>query len=52
MTKLHKLIMPVTIRMTWLENDTLKKSASKSNLTMSDYIRQFVPELNPRKGNK
>ena len=38
-------IRPVTVRLTWKEKEALLQSAQNSNLNMSDYIRQYVPEL-------
>ncbi len=46
---LHNLVIRLTIRMTWQESQALKRSAIESNLNMSDYIRQFVPELEQNK---
>ncbi len=38
-------IRPVTVRLTWKEKEALIKSARDNNLNMSDYIRQYIPEL-------
>jgi predicted DNA binding CopG/RHH family protein len=43
-------VKAITIRMTWKQNESVKKSAIEQDLNMSDYIRQFVPEL--KGGNK
>jgi hypothetical protein len=43
-------IQSVTIRMTWKQSESLRKSAEANNLNMSDYIRQFIPNL--KGGNK
>jgi hypothetical protein len=40
--------MPITVRLTWKEKQELIKSATESNLTMSDYIRKHLQ----LKGNK
>jgi hypothetical protein len=43
-------VKAITIRMTWKQNESLRKSAEANNLNMSDYIRQFIPNL--KGGNK
>jgi hypothetical protein len=47
-SKMSNKIMPITVRLTWKEKQELIKSATESNLTMSDYIRKHLQ----LKGNK
>ena len=46
---MNSKIVRTTIRLTWKQSEKLRESAKEANLNMSDYIRQFVPEL---RGNK
>jgi len=46
---MNSKILRLSFRLTWKEREQIIKAARELNLNMSDYIRQFVPEL---RGNK
>jgi uncharacterized protein (DUF1778 family) len=43
------LIDRINFRITYREAEAIKKSAELNNLNLSDYIRQYVPELQVKK---